>query len=179
MSCDFLAELGLGLSLGEVLVHTSDCGRGLSVAPRIGTGVLKGTEDGGRLAAPDIAALRTRASGGFIPQAKHGANGLCTLAVAGSKFEGTGFENEQIGHIHVAELAGAGSGVGKWKVPPVIDKGEAVELLEGLLRPEMIRFWADGRLEGFGTSVIFAEDFRKPALVALANEGSKVGCTHT
>lgn len=54
-----------------------------------------------------------RASGGFIPQAKHGANGLCALAVAGSKFEGTGFEKEQIGQIHVAELAGVGSGVGR------------------------------------------------------------------
>ena len=112
VSCDCPSELGLGLSLGEGLVHTSDCGRGLS-APRIGTGVLKGTEGGGRLAAPDIAAFRTRARGGFIPQAKHGANGLWTLAVAGSKFEGTGLENEHIGHIHVAELAGEGSGVGK------------------------------------------------------------------
>lgn len=27
---------------------------------------------------------------------------MCTFAVAGSKFDGTGFENEQIGHIHVA-----------------------------------------------------------------------------
>lgn len=105
----------MGLALGERLIHAADCGRGLSNPPRIGTGVLTGTEGdgGGRFVALDIAAFRTRASGGFIPQAKHGANGLCALAVAGSKFEGTGFEKEQIGQIHVAELAGVGSGVGR------------------------------------------------------------------
>lgn len=52
-------------------------------------------------------------------------------------------------------------------------------LLEGLLRPEMMRFWAEGRLEGFGTRVIFAEDFRKPALIALANEVIEAGWKHT
>lgn len=126
------------------------------------------------MAAPDIAAFKTRARGGFIPQAKHGANGLCAVAVAGSKFEGTGLENEQIGHIQVAELAGEGSGVGKWKLLPVIDKGDAVVLLEGLLR-----CWADGRLEGLGTRVIFAEDFKKPAWVALADQATETWCTHT
>ena len=67
----------------------------------------------GSIVALDIAALRTRAKGGLIPHAKHGANGVCALAVVGSKFEGTGFEKEQIGHIQVAVLAGAGSGVGR------------------------------------------------------------------
>lgn len=83
--------------------------------------------------------------------------------MAGSKFEGTGFEKEQMGHIHVAELAEEGSEVGIWKVSSLLDNGEAVELLEGLLKLEIMRFCTDDRLAGFGTSVIFAEDFRKPA----------------
>ena len=165
---------GPGLALGERLTHISDCGRGLSGPPRIGMGVLRGTEGdgGGRFVALKIAAFRTRASGGFIPHAKHGANGLCALAVVGSKFEGTGFENEHIGQIHVAELAGVGSGVGRWKPPSALDKGEAVVLLEGLLKPETMRFWTDDRLEGFGTRVIFAEDFRKPAYCNVSNKGN-------
>lgn len=48
-----------------------------------------------------------------MPHAKHGANGVCALAVVGSKFAGTGFEKEHMGHIQVAELAGEGSGVGR------------------------------------------------------------------
>lgn len=55
-----------------------------------------------RLEAAAIAAFRTVANGGLIPQARHGGSGAEELAVAGSKLEGTGFENEQIGHIHVA-----------------------------------------------------------------------------
>lgn len=67
----------------------------------------------GRFPALDIAALRTRANGGLIPHAKHGGIGVFVLDAAGSKFEGTGFEKEQIGQIHVALLAGDGSGVGR------------------------------------------------------------------
>lgn len=48
-----------------------------------------------------------------MPQARHGANGVCTVAVAGSKFDGTGFENVQIGQIQVAFFAGAGSEGGR------------------------------------------------------------------
>lgn len=58
---------------------------------------------------------------------------MCALAVVGSKFAGTGLEKEHIGHIQVAELAGEGSGVGRWKLPSLVDEGEAVMLLEGLL----------------------------------------------
>jgi hypothetical protein len=95
--------------------HTSDCGRGFSRCPRKGIGVLRGTEDGcgARLVALDTEALRTREKGGLIPQARQGANGVCSSEVCGSKFEGTGFEKEQIGHIQVAVLAAAGSGVGR------------------------------------------------------------------
>jgi hypothetical protein len=53
-----------------------------------------------------MAALSTMASGGLIPQARHGGNGVEGLAFPGSKFEGTGLENEQIGHIQVAFKGG-------------------------------------------------------------------------
>jgi hypothetical protein len=43
-----------------------------------------------------------------MPHAKHGASGVFSSAVCGSKFDGTGFENVQIGQIHVAVLAGCG-----------------------------------------------------------------------
>ena len=92
--------------------------------------------------------------------------------MVGSKFEGTGFEKEHIGQIHVAELAGVGSGVGRWNPPSALDKGEAVVLLEGLLKPDTMRFWTDDRLEGFGTRVIFAEDFRKPAYCNVSNKNN-------
>jgi hypothetical protein len=56
-----------------------------------------------------IAALRTVVNGGLIPHARHGGRCVPAVAVAGSKFDGTGLENEQIGHIHVA-LTGLGEG---------------------------------------------------------------------
>lgn len=43
------------------------------------------------------------------------------------------------------------------------DNGDAVALLEGVVRLDIARFWTEDRFDGFGTSVIFAEDFRKPA----------------
>ena len=57
-----------------------------------------------------MAALTTCTVGGLIPQAKHGGIGV-REASAGSKFEGTGFEKEQMGHTQVA-LAGGGAGAG-------------------------------------------------------------------
>lgn len=48
-----------------------------------------------------------------MPHARHGDNAVCTVAVAGSKFDGTGFENVQIGHIQVVFFAGAGSEGGR------------------------------------------------------------------
>lgn len=98
-----------------------------------------------------------------MPHAKQGANGVCALAVAGSKFNGSGFEKVHIGHIHVAELTGTGSGVGRWNGLSVRDNGDAVALLDGVLRLDTARFCTEERLEGFGTSVIFAEDLKKPA----------------
>jgi hypothetical protein len=59
---------------------------------------------------PAIAAFTTCTVGGLIPQARHGGIGVRD-ASAGSKFDGTGFENEHIGHTHVALCCGAGAGL--------------------------------------------------------------------
>lgn len=59
-----------------------------------------------------IAALTTCTNGGFIPHARHGGNGVRAFAVAGSKFDGTGFEKEHIGHTQVALRAGEDAGAG-------------------------------------------------------------------
>ena len=143
----------------------SDCGRGLSVRPRTGIGFLRGTaiDGAGRLEAFDMAAFRTRANGGLTPHARHGAKGVWAPAVVGSKFVGTGLEKEQIGHIQVAVLAGEGSGAGRWKGLSVRESGDAVALLDGVPRLDIARFCTEDRLDGFGTSVTFAEDFKKPA----------------
>lgn len=115
------------------------------------------------MVALDIDALRTRAKGGLIPHAKHGASGVFSFEACGSKFEGTGFEKEHIGQIQVAELAGGGSEVGRWKGLSARAKGDAVALREGAARVDTARFCAEDLLDGFGTRVIFADDFRKPA----------------
>jgi hypothetical protein len=49
-----------------------------------------------------IVAFSTIVSGGLIPHARQGGSGVKAVAVAGSKLEGTGFENEQMGQTHVA-----------------------------------------------------------------------------
>lgn len=51
-----------------------------------------------------MAALRRVVKGGLMPQARHGGM-VVDAASAGSKLDGTGFANEQIGHTHVAVLA--------------------------------------------------------------------------
>jgi hypothetical protein len=69
-------------------------------------------------------------------------------------------------HIHVPVLLGAGSGVGRWKGLSARD-GDAVALLESPLRLDIPRVCTEDLLAGFGTSVILAEDFRKPACRAV------------
>ena len=44
-----------------------------------------------------------------MPHARHGGSGVCGPADLMSKLEGTGFENEHIGHIQVALDADAGA----------------------------------------------------------------------
>jgi hypothetical protein len=98
-----------------------------------------------------------------MPQARHGGNGVCALAVCGSKLDGTGFEKVQMGQTQVALVAGAGSDGGRWKGLSVRRAGEAFALLEGVVNPAACLFCVDGRFEGFGTKVIFGEDFKNPA----------------
>jgi hypothetical protein len=54
------------------------------------------------LVAAAIVAFSTIVSGGLMPHARQGGSGVEAVAVAGSKLEGTGFENEQMGQTHVA-----------------------------------------------------------------------------
>lgn len=58
------------------------------------------------LVALEMAAFKTRASVGLMPQARHGGRGVWMLAVVGSKLEGTGLEKLQMVQTQVAE-AGA------------------------------------------------------------------------
>lgn len=83
--------------------------------------------------------------------------------MTGSKFDGTGFEKEQIGQIHVALLDCEGSAIGRWNGLSERDSGEALALLEGALRLEMLRLCTEDRFEGLGTRVILADDLRNPA----------------
>jgi hypothetical protein len=104
-----------------------------SGSPRKGVGVRSTssvcTE---RLAALAIAAFNTCVRGGFMPQAKQDSNGVCSLAVAGSKLEGTGFEKVQIGHTQVALFTGVGSGGGRWNGLSARETGVGVALLDGV-----------------------------------------------
>jgi hypothetical protein len=83
----------------------------------------------------DIAAFTTWTRGGFMPHARHGGKGVWAFAVAGSKFDGTGFENEQMGQIQVAlAVDGAGEDARERKGLPCLSGGVELELL-ALLPP--------------------------------------------
>ena len=58
-----------------------------------------------------IADLTKWTSGGLMPQARHGGSWVYDFAVAGSKLDGIGLENEQIGHTQVALGDMVGDGV--------------------------------------------------------------------
>jgi len=65
-----------------------------------------------RCDAAAIAALRIVVNSGLIPHARQGGSGVDAFAVAGSKLDGTGFENEQIRQTQVAGTdCGAGDGL--------------------------------------------------------------------
>lgn len=57
---------------------------------------------GFRFEAAAMVAFKMMVSGGLIPHARQGGRGVEAVAVAGSKLEGTGLENEQMGQTHVA-----------------------------------------------------------------------------
>lgn len=107
-----------------------------------------------------------------MPHAKHGGRGVCALAVAGSKFDGTGFEKLHIVQTQVAEVFGDGStGAGR---KGLSDRGTGDAVLF-LGEPEPTAGdldWTEERFEGLGISVTLGEDLRKPA----CSEKSSVKC---
>lgn len=98
-----------------------------------------------------------------MPHAKHGGRGVCALAVAGSKFDGTGFEKLHIVQTQVAEVVGDGStGAGR---KGLSDRGTGDAVLF-LGEPEPTAGDLDlteERFEGLGIRVTLGEDLRKPA----------------
>lgn len=117
-----------------------------------GLSSLGGGPGGGLFDMPAMAALTTCTVGGLMPHARHGGIGV-REAIAGSKFEGTGFEKEHIGHTQVALCCGAGAGL--------LCRGGVVAVglpgIAGVGAPRASCF------KGLGKNVIFAEDLRKPA----------------
>lgn len=110
-----------------------------------------------------MAAFSTCVKAGLIPHAKQGGRGVRALAVAGSKFEGTGFEKLQMVQTHVAELAGEGSTAAGLR--GLSDRGTGEELLS-LGEPVPVAGDLDCKEErfvGLGIKVTLAEDLRKPA----------------
>jgi hypothetical protein len=117
-------------------------------------------EGRGRLLALLMAALRTCARLGLIPQARHGGRGVCALAEAGSKFEGTGLEKLHIVHTHVAVDTAGGSEGGRPRASP--RAGDCVPSPRGE-PPAPTRACREPLFGGLGTMVILADDFRNPA----------------
>lgn len=139
---------------------SSETGRG-----RRGSGVWRfgASEFGARLVALDIAALSTWVKLGFIPHARQGGRGVWTFAVAGSKLEGTGFENVQIVQTHVAVLAGGWSTGGALNGLSARCSGDAVPFRDGVDPRPGERDCSDDRFDGLGIKVTLADDLRNPA----------------
>lgn len=105
-------------------------------------------------------------NGGLMPQARHEGRFVAAVAVAGSKFDGTGLEKEQIGHIHVAwtdfgegaRCGAANCGRGESGFTGCRVDGCGTAGLAVALRVLPLLFFC-----GFGYIVIFADDFKKPA----------------
>lgn len=114
--------------------------------------------EGSRLTAAAIAALSTIFKVGLIPQAKHDGKGVEAVAVVGSKFDGSGLENEHIEHTHVAFNAPAG------RVIRVEDWVGADADVDVDVVP-MLRFG------GFGYTIILGDDFRKLACIWISSCG--------
>jgi hypothetical protein len=95
-----------------------------------------------------MAAFTTVINGGFIPHALHGGNGVLLFAVVGSKFEGTGFEKEHIGHIHVALIAGFNDGAGLPYLCGGVEAGLVLEI--GRFTGVAPRLCNESRFDGFG-----------------------------
>lgn len=142
------------------------------VASLGGNGSCLGSGDS-RLAAALIAAFSTVVKGGFIPQARHGGRLTVAVAVAGSKFEGTGFEKEQMGQIQLAFI-GLEEGGGCFAIEggrgdndlPGADGAGTAGLAVALRGLSALPFC------GLGWIVIFGDDFKKPALLGSSSQVS-------
>lgn len=106
-----------------------------------------------------------------MPQARHDGSGVCAFAVAGSKLEGTGFEKLHMVQTQVAALAGDGSAGASLRGLSDRGVGDAVLFLGEPVASAGDLDWKDARLIGFGISVTFAEDFRKPACITEFSAG--------
>lgn len=157
---------GLSRAPGDSLPATSPFP---AEAPRGRIG--KGDTTDCLLVALFMAAFSTCVNAGLIPHARQGGRGVRALAVAGSKFEGTGFEKLQMVQTHVAELAGDGStGAG---LRGLSDRGTGEELLS-LGEPVPVAGDLDcneDRFVGLGIKVTLAEDLRKPACGTRSQQG--------
>lgn len=124
-----------------------------------------------------MAALRTKENGGLIPQARQGGNGKASVAIVGSKFEGTGLENEQMGHTHVPTTTGSIA------VETVDERNGLVDLEVG--EDADASLWncigcgatdfvplPKPRFNGFGNRVTLADDLRNPACITLDELGA-------
>lgn len=121
-----------------------------------------GATTGCLLVALLMAALSTCVNAGLMPHAKQGGRGVCAFAVAGSKFEGTGFEKLHIVQTQVAEVFGGSAGAGR-KGLSDRGTGEAVLFLGEPVAPAGDLDWTEERFEGLGIKVTLGEDLRKPA----------------
>lgn len=102
-----------------------------------------------------------------MPHVRHGGIGNADVAFAASKFEGTGFEKEQIGQTQVpVESLGETAALGvKGLLVRVTgdDNDEGYVLGVGVEKSPERRREPTSALEALGNKVIFAEDLRNPA----------------
>lgn len=110
-----------------------------------------------------MAAFRTCVKVGLIPHARQGGRGVWMFAVAGSKFDGTGFEKLQMVQTHVAVLEEGGSIEADRRGLSDRWRGDAVPFLDGVDESAGKRDCSEDRLESFGIKVTLGEDFRNPA----------------
>jgi hypothetical protein len=121
-----------------------------------------------RLAFAAMAALSTKANGGLMPQARQGGNGKASVAIVGSKLDGTGLENEQMGHTQVPTTTGK-DGVGRAEGRNGLVDRDAGEDADATLwncgdcDTPGLAILPKPRFNGFGNKVIFGEDFRNLA----------------
>lgn len=115
-----------------------------------------------------IAAFNIKAKGGLMPHVRHGGIGNDSEATDGSKLEGTGFVNEQMGHIQLAGLikgVALDTALGR-KGLEERDPGDDEDCWSRCTPGDMGTFWRiepGTFLKGLGWIVIFGEERRKPA----------------